>query len=77
MSCKLDAHKMPSIFVTLLNVDPNADVNPLGNYLNIIDLYHTYVPFSNWNITENKQENSLSIKNIDFRLSILARWRYY
>ena len=40
---------MPSIFVTLLNVDPNADANPLGNYLNIIDLYHTYVPFSNYN----------------------------
>ena len=64
---------MPSIFVTLLNVDTNADVNPLGNYLNIIDLYHTYVPFSNY----NNKLLEVSIKNIDFRLSILTRRRYY
>ena len=64
---------MPSIFVTLLNVDPNADVNPLGNYLNIIDLYHTYVPFSNWNnkIQDNGEQTRKFIIYQKYRLQII------
>ena len=35
---------MPSLFVTRLNVDLNAYVNPLGNYLDTVNLCHTYAP---------------------------------